>query len=113
MKKPLVTKGLAAFAVLLALGVLGCTNQAVADGSTEQPTTSSFKVEGMTCGGCEGGVKLKVKKLDGVKSVDASYKEGTAEVVYDAGKVTPPDIIAALQELGYSAELVEENAADG
>ena len=108
MTETLAKRTLVALAALLVLGVLGWASQAVADGSSAKATTSSFKVEGMTCGGCEGGVKLKVKKLEGVKSVEASHKEGTAKVVYDADKVTPEDIIAAIKELGYSAELADD-----
>lgn len=68
-------------------------------------TTSTFHVDGMTCGGCEVGVRRVVKKLDGVKQVEASHKEKTAVVTYRADKVTPDDIIAAIEELGYTAEL--------
>ena len=69
--------------------------------------TSDFKVEGMTCGGCEASVKMKVKRLDGVERVTASHKEGKATVTYDAGRVSSADIIAAIEDLGYTAELLE------
>lgn len=108
MKNPLNKKIVATVAVTLALGAVGWANRAVADGD-EAETTSTFDVEGMTCGGCEAGVKLKVKKLDGVTSVEASYDEGTAVVTYDPEKVTPGQIIAAIEELGYDAELREDD----
>ncbi len=72
--------------------------------------TSDFKVEGMTCGGCEAGVKMKVKRLDGVEKVTASHKNGKASVTYDTAKVTTADIIAAIEDLGYTAELLESSA---
>ena len=75
----------------------------------EQPaealTTATFHVTGMTCGGCEVGVRRVVKKLDGVEEVEASHREETAVVTYRAGEVTPEDIIAAIEELGYAAQL--------
>ncbi len=107
MRNP-IKKTLTVLAVLLALGAVGWVGQAVADGDDAQTTTSTFDIEGMTCGGCEAGVKLKVKKLDGVTSVDASYDDGTAVVTYDPEKVTPEQIIAAIGELGYDAELRED-----
>ncbi|MEZ5332819.1 MAG: cation transporter [Thermoanaerobaculia bacterium] len=107
MKNPFTKKTMAALVALLALGAVGWVGQAVADGNDAQATTSTFDVEGMTCGGCEAGVKLKVKKLDGVTSVEASYDDGTAVVTYDPDKVTPEQIIAAIQELSYDAELRE------
>ena len=74
-------------------------------------TTSTFHVTGMTCGGCEVGVRRVVKKLDGVEEVEASYKEETAVITYQPEKVTPAQIIEAIQSLGYSAELQEEEGA--
>lgn len=93
-------------AVLAVLAAVGGVARAAA-GDEAATSASTFKVEGMTCGGCEAGVKAKVKKLAGVESVEASYKEGTARVVYDPAKITPQQIIAAIEQLGYKAELQE------
>jgi len=75
--------------------------------------TSTFKVEGMTCGGCEAGVRMAVKKLDGVERVEASYKEGRAVVTYDPHEVAPDGIVAAIEKLGYQAELIETKEPAG
>ena len=101
--------------IIAALAVLGATACAAraAEGEEQASTVSTFKVVGMTCGGCEAGVKVKVKKLAGVASVDASYEKGTARVVYDPAKVTPQQIIAAIEELGYTAELRETTEQTG
>lgn len=117
MKPPLsprITLFLTAIGLVL-LGVVG-VRLALADnagsaaaGDTE---TSVFRVEGMTCGGCEAGVKMRVGKLDGVTAVDASYEEGTATVTYDPEKVTPEVIVEAIEALGYQAELAEELEPD-
>jgi len=76
-----------------------------AEGKTAS-ATSLFHVEGMTCGGCEAGVHLKVEKLEGVKNVEASYEKKQARVTYDPKIVTPERIIRAIQELGYSARMM-------
>lgn len=78
---------------------------------TAPSVTSVFKVKGMTCGGCEAGVKMTVKRLDGVQAVEASHTEMRATVTYDAEKVTPQAIVEAIEKLGYTAELVETKAA--
>ena len=76
-----------------------------------ETATSTFHVTGMTCGGCEVGVRRVVKKLEGIENVEASHKNGTATVTYRTDQVHPDDIIAAIEELGYTAELeVEEEA---
>lgn len=109
MKKPLATKTLAMMLLLawsLAAGVLAAESKTTT-------VTSLFKVEGMTCGGCEAGVRMKVKKLDGVEKVEASYEKKQARVTYDPKIVTPQRIIKAIEELGYSAELLPDQTSAG
>jgi len=108
MKQRTKTESLLALVLLLVLGGVGWVSHAAAADDDSPTATSTFDIEGMTCGGCEAGVKLKVKKLDGVTSVEASYDDGTAVVTYDPEKVTPEQIIAAIGELGYDAELRED-----
>ena len=57
------------------------------------------------------GVRRVVRKLDGVEEVEASYKQETAVITYQPEKVTAAQIIEAIQSLGYSAELQEEEGA--
>jgi copper chaperone CopZ len=103
------------FVVAAALALLVAATFAVRAAEPE-PTapsvTSVFKVEGMTCGGCEASVKMTVKRLDGVQAVEASHTEKRATVTYDAEKVTPQAIVEAIEKLGYTAELVETRAAE-
>ena len=96
----------AGFAALAVLGV-----PPAGESPKTKVTTSTFHVTGMTCGGCEVGVRRVVKKLDGVEEVEASYKEETAVITYQPEKVTPEQIIEAIESLGYSAELQGEGAA--
>ena len=94
---------------LLAAGALalGIPSLLAGDDPPAAEVTSVFKVDGMTCGGCEVGVRMSVKKLDGVAGVEAFYEEGRAEVTYDPAKVTPGMIVEAIEKLGYMAELEE------
>jgi copper ion binding protein len=114
MKKYRAARFLTAAALLASLlaagGLVGLARAA----GDEQPatTTSVFRVEGMTCGGCEVAVEMKVGRLDGVERVEASHRKGRAEVTYDPGKVTPERIVAAIEELGYAAALVEQEVEE-
>lgn len=114
MKKLLTAEALVAALLLVVVGGAGWIAQSWAsEGEGEDDaTTAVFRVEGMTCGGCETGVKLAVKKLDGVTSADASYEEGTATVTYDPGKVTPDEIVAAIEKLGYEAEVADAGSSE-
>ncbi len=113
MKKLLATGTFAAMTVLLAWVVAGWAPPALAAGEKTATVTAVFKVEGMTCGGCEAGVRMKVKKLAGVEKVEASYEAKHARVSYDPRLVTPQRIIEAIKELGYSAELIPDKTAAG
>lgn len=106
--------------ILLLLGVLllvagagvGWSLRASADGDSRHSVTSDFRVEGMTCTGCEVGIELSVGKLDGVVDVEASYEEGMATVTYDPEEVDADEIVGAIETLGYSAEPVEGSQTD-
>ncbi len=53
-------------------------------------------------------MKLAVRKLDGIHQVEASYKEGKAVVVYEPSTVSPGEIKAAIDKVGFKAELQSE-----
>ncbi|MFQ5929185.1 MAG: cation transporter [Acidobacteriota bacterium] len=80
-------------------------SSSVAVETTGDAKTVAFRVTGMTCGGCEVGVKMAVKKLDGIYNVEASYTQGKATVKYDPSKVKPDEIKTAIEKIGYKAEL--------
>lgn len=115
MKKSPRVLILIAAVVLVILGSAGWIGQSWAtnDGPDRPTTTTVFRVEGMTCGGCEAGVEIVVKKLDGVASVDASFEDGTAAVTYDPESVTPEEIVAAIETLGYEAAGAETSTLGG
>jgi copper chaperone len=102
-----------AAAILLAAALSGVAcgprgQSAGAPGAkTEGPVVkvSEFDVEGMTCGHCERAIQTTVGMIDGVETVQASHTEKKAVVRYDAGKVKPEAIVAAIEKLGYTAKL--------
>lgn len=108
--KKLVGPMILLFGLSAALVALAWPHRAATDETARGTVTSRFAVEGMTCGGCEAGVELAVKRLDGVAQAHASYEEGTATVTYDPQRVTAGEIVAAIEALGYGAELIEDEA---
>jgi len=46
--------------------------------------------------------------LDGIHQVEASYKEGKAVVIYEPLTVSPEEIKAAIDQVGFKAELQSE-----
>lgn len=93
-------------AVMLAFTMGGHSIAHTKDG---QPAMCTLKVTGMTCGGCESAVKLAAKRVDGVKSVTASAKSGTADVTYDPSKTSPEAIAKAVTaNSGFKAEVAKK-----
>lgn len=72
------------------------------------PKTVTFRVEGMTCGGCVIGVRKVLTRLEGVVKADVSYEKRRAVVTYDPAKVTVEQMIAAIKTLGYKATVLAE-----
>jgi len=63
---------------------------------------TTLTITGMTCGGCAAGVKIQLKRIEGVTSYDVSYEKGEAEVSYDPAKTTPEKIAESVAvKTGY------------
>lgn len=80
--------------------------------------STTFRVTGMTCTHCENAVHEEVSQVPGVAGLTVSAEEGTLTVFYNnatdnnAGnnsaeaenQASDEDIIAAVNEAGYTAE---------
>ena len=64
----------------------------------------SLAVTGMKCGGCEDNVKTKLNAVDGVNSVEASHKENTVNVEFNAASTNIEAITAVITEAGFVVE---------
>jgi len=96
--------------------VCGTTQSAVAAKSAPQvanvpPAAGlrmvTFKIEGMTCGGCVIGVRKVLTRLAGVSKVEVTYEKRRAVVTYDRAAVTVEQMVAAIRTLGYTATVAE------
>ena len=71
----------------------------------EQDTTKTNKiildVKGMTCASCETHIENEVGALQGVKSVDAIYTQGSATIEYLPSRLEEKTIIEAINKTGY------------
>ncbi len=66
--------------------------------------TVTFKVSGMTCGGCVNSVRKVVAALSGVGSVDVSLEQAQATVSYDPARATPADLKNAVRDAGFETD---------
>ena len=81
-------------------------NQVIVGASSAQ--LAVFKVEGMTCGGCEIAVNGAITATGLVDSVKSSFTESKAYLWYNQDQLDLKAIGEALATVGYQAELVEE-----
>jgi copper chaperone CopZ len=65
----------------------------------------TFKILDMHCSNCPMILESIEDDLPGVKSISASYARGTMLVEFDEKRVSVEQILAAVKQKGYQAEL--------
>ena len=70
-------------------------------------TTLTFAVKDMHCVNCAMRLQELEDILPGVVSVDASYTRQKIVVKFDGEKTNETQIISAVKDLGYTAEIVK------
>jgi copper chaperone CopZ len=104
MFKPGLTLKLILPVIFLVL--ISCGRSGVQQTTTEggEPVVMTVLVGGMSCTGCEETIQSRVGQLDGVKSVRASFKDGTAIVEFLPGKTDSLKIREAITGSGYTVK---------
>jgi len=65
--------------------------------------TYTAKVDGMICPQCEDEIAHKLLYVRGIVSCTASYRKNQVTAEYDAGLISPDEILKTLAEMGYPA----------
>lgn len=60
--------------------------------------TQTFKVKGMTCGGCVNSVTKAVKSVEAVDDVKVTLATGEVEVMYDQANTSLLEVHDAVQK---------------
>lgn len=68
--------------------------------------TTTLRINGMTCTGCENTIKKMVGEIEGVKEVKASFSDSVATVVFDTSMASIVVISETINNLGY--EVISE-----
>lgn len=63
-------------------------------------STSTYLVEGMTCGGCAGKVTDRVEQIPGVQDIDVDLATGGITLTSTSG-VDEAAVRQAVEEAGY------------
>jgi copper chaperone CopZ len=66
--------------------------------------TVTFAVRGMTCGNCVRTVERRLISSPGVIKAQVDLAGGVATVAFDADRTKLPDLVRAIEQLGYSVQ---------
>ena len=69
-------------------------------------------IDGMTCINCQKRIENCLRKRVEIKEAEVSYETGTAEILYDANKITLQEIIRIINGLGYDAKAEPNSRKD-
>jgi Cu+-exporting ATPase len=67
--------------------------------------TLDLNVTGMTCAACQANVQRVLERQPGVADASVNLMTGQAHVVFDPAMIQPPQLVSAVESIGYGAEL--------
>ncbi|MDR0673419.1 MAG: heavy-metal-associated domain-containing protein [Zoogloeaceae bacterium] len=76
-------------------------------------TTTTIKVDGMSCGGCSSRVGKLLAELPGVAQADVERSSGLARVEFDAAKVGHEALLTVIRDAGFGASIPEAASVSG
>ncbi|KAG2613536.1 hypothetical protein PVAP13_4KG357400 [Panicum virgatum] len=81
-----------------------------AAGEEEAAAEAHVRVTGMTCSACTSAVEAAVSARRGVRRVAVSLLQNRAHVVFDPALAKVEDIIEAIEDAGFEAEIIPDSA---
>ena len=65
-----------------------------------------LNIEGMHCDSCAIGIQMVLQNTEGVLKSFVDYGKKSAEVEFDESKIKVENIIKAIEELNYKANII-------
>lgn len=66
----------------------------------------TIEINGMTCNSCEEHVNHSANELEGILTMNSSYKNGNSQVVFDQSITTIGEIEKAINSTGYTVSKI-------
>ena len=102
---PKLTSSLLIFVFLyIALSCTGNNKKSESGNVQQEISMMEVSIGGMTCLGCEQTIQKNVGKLEGIKSVKASFTDGKAFIEYIPSLVDSLKIKSTITESGYTVK---------
>ena len=89
---------------LIAVSCSGNGKKAAETENNQEVSVIEVSIGGMSCTGCEQTIQNNVGKLEGIKSVKASFTTGMAMIEYFEGIVDTTVIKQAISGSGYTVK---------
>jgi copper chaperone CopZ len=89
---------------LIALACSGGGRKTGQEEKNREASVMEVSIGGMMCTGCEQTIQNNVGKLEGIKSVKASFETGNAIIEYFQGMVDSTEIREAINGSGYTVK---------
>ncbi|KAI4063410.1 ATPase copper transporting beta, partial [Homo sapiens] len=74
-------------------------------------STTLIAIAGMTCASCVHSIEGMISQLEGVQQISVSLAEGTATVLYNPSVISPEELRAAIEDMGFEASVVSESCS--
>jgi Cu+-exporting ATPase len=75
----------------------------------EQSGTIKLDINGMTCASCVSTIENAITRIEGVQNVSVNLSTEKAQVEFNPSLVQTRDIVKAVQDVGYSANIATED----
>uniref|UniRef100_A0A5F9D9P5 Copper-transporting ATPase 2 n=1 Tax=Oryctolagus cuniculus TaxID=9986 RepID=A0A5F9D9P5_RABIT len=74
-------------------------------------STLVLTIVGMTCASCVQSIEGVISQREGVQRISVSLAEGTGTVLYDPSVISPEELRAAVEDMGFEASVIPENGS--
>ena len=85
--------------------------QSVQPSEHTSTTTLDLNVSGMTCAACQANVQRALQRQPGVSDAAVNLMTGQARVIFDPSLVQPAQLVSAVEDIGYGAEVPSVEAS--
>uniref|UniRef100_A0A2K5TUT8 P-type Cu(+) transporter n=1 Tax=Macaca fascicularis TaxID=9541 RepID=A0A2K5TUT8_MACFA len=73
-------------------------------------STTLIAIAGMTCASCVHTIEGMISQLEGVQQILVSLAEGIGTVLYNPSVISPEELRAAIEDMGFEASVVSGEA---
>ncbi|KAI1719899.1 heavy-metal-associated domain-containing protein [Ditylenchus destructor] len=72
----------------------------------------TIAIDGMTCASCVANIEKNISGMPGIESISVVLMFLKADVIYDSKTTTAADIAAAIEDLGFDTQVLEDSASN-